>query len=329
MSGSRTAVGVVHWGGKADTLACLRSVAASQLPADPLLVIDNGTSMLTDAEIRAAAPGALFLAVPENLGFAGAANLAIRHALGAGAEFVMLLNNDAVLEPGCLAELVRVARSAPDVGAVGAKVLSAADPRRLWTAYVRLTYRAALVRLVGKDQLDGPRFTHVRDVDGVPGCAILFARGALERVGLLDDRFFAYHEDVDWCTTARRLGFRIRFAPDARVIHRGGASLAANNDPVHYLAARNTVLFARKHARARDWCKLAVTIGGSLPLEYVRRRARGAAVRPLRFLVRGYVDGVLRREIPYQALGLRPYPDAVDVPRDRAIEIESATWTGR
>ncbi|TMA60670.1 MAG: glycosyltransferase [Deltaproteobacteria bacterium] len=162
----RAAAVVLHWGAKADTLTCLRSLAASAVPPTPLVVIDNGTGALARAEVAAAARGAELLAVPENLGFAGGANLGIRHALAADADFVLLLNNDATVEPGCLGELVRTARGREGVAAVGAKVLAADDPGRLWAAYGRLTYRAALVELVGHGEPDGPRFAAVEEVDG-------------------------------------------------------------------------------------------------------------------------------------------------------------------
>jgi hypothetical protein len=298
---------VLHWGDTADTLACLRSLAASTAPARPLIVVDNGTGALSAPDVTAAAPGAELLRLRENQGYAGGNNAGIQRALGAGAHLVVLVNNDAVLDPGCLAELIRVARgSGPRVGAVGAKVLSAADPARLWMAWGRLTYRAALVERVGQGEPDGPRFGELREADWVSGCALLLARPALEEVGLLDERFFAYHEDVDWCTSARARGYRILFAPGARVVHRGGGSLAARGAArtVCYLSARNTVLFALKHARVRDWLRLAVTTTASLPLEYVRRRRSGEAEQ-VHLLVRGYVDGLLGREPPYAALGLR------------------------
>src|SRR5205085_11565470 len=101
------------------------------------------------------------------------------------------------------------------------------------------------------------------------------------------------------CTSARAHGYRILFAPAARVVHRGGGSLATR-----YLTARNTVLFARKHARARDWLRLAAAIGASLPLEYIRRRRNGYA-RDVRQLSRGYIDGLLGRDVPFAALGSR------------------------
>ena len=299
------AVLVLHWGRKEDTLACLRSVAASDLPPRLLLVVDNGTGVLRPEEVAAAAPRAELLALPENLGFAGGSNVAIRRALAAGAESVVLLNNDALLGPDCLAELARVAGSRERVGAVGAKVLSATDPSILWLAWGRLTYRAALVELVGQGEADGPRFDELREVDWVPGCAMLLTRAALEAVGLFDERFFAYHEDVDWCTSAREAGFRILFAPGARVIHRGGGSLAAQGpaSAVRYLSARNTILFARKHARLADWLRLGATIATSLPRAYWRPPAGGEAV--VRLLLRGYRDGLLGAPLPHRSLGLR------------------------
>ncbi len=303
---SAPAIGVVvlHWGDAADTLACLRSVATSRFSARPLVVVDNGTGALSPAMVEAAAPGARLVGLPENVGYAGGNNAGIRQALEAGAAYVVLVNNDGILAPDCLGELARVAVEAgPRLGAVGAKVFSAADPARLWMAYGRLTYRAALVERVGQGEPDGPRFADVREADWVSGCVILLARPALEDVGLLDERFFAYHEDVDWCTSARARSWRILFAPAARAVHRGGGSLAARGAArtVRYLSARNTVLFARKHAGPRDWLRLGVTIGASLPLEYLRRREG----EDLRLLVRGYLDGLLGRELPYAALGLR------------------------
>jgi len=301
----RVAVSVLHFGAKADTLACLASVAASRTRPAWLFVLDNGTGSLDSAEVTAAAPGASLLRVPENLGFAGGHNLLVRQALDAGATHVMLLNNDAVVDPGCLEALVHAA-AAPRVGAVGAKVLAADDPGRLWLAWGRVTWRAALVERVGRGAPDAPPFDRAREVEWVPGCAMLLARDALEAVGGLDERFFAYHEDVDWCVSARAHGFRILFAPDARVIHRGEGSLADRGaaNPARYLSARNSVLFARKHAGPLEWLRLALSVGASLPLEGLRARRRGEG-GVARLLWRGYRDGLFRRDLPLQELGLR------------------------
>jgi len=306
-SALRVAVSVLHWGpSAADTLACLQSVAASTHPAAPLIVVDNGTGALAPADVAAAAPGAVLLAVDENLGFAGGHNLAMRHALDAGADAVLLLNNDATLEPACLGELARVAAEQGRVGAVGAKVLSSDDPRRLWLAWGRITYRAALVERVGRDAVDGPEFDRLLDVAWVPGCTILLTRAALEEVGFLDEHFFAYHEDVDWCVRARRRHFRVLFAPGARAAHRGEGSLGGRGpaNPARYLSARNSVLFARRHGTFAEKLKLATTVGGSLARELVTGALSGD-LAVTRLLLRGYLDGLRDRPLPLRELGLR------------------------
>jgi GT2 family glycosyltransferase len=298
----RVGVVVLHFGDPTDTLSCVRSVTASRQPAEPLVVIDNGTGTLEEADLRAAAPGVTFVVVPENLGFAGGANFGIRRALDAGADAVLLLNNDARVEADCLGELARVAASDARIGAVGAKVLSAARGDTLWAAWGVLTWRAALVEMVGRGMGDGPRFSERRDVDAVPGCVMLLTGAALADVGLLDEEFFAYHEDLDWCVRARRRGWRIVFAPAARAHHRGEGSFAQAGPatPARYLSARNTVVFARKHARLLESAGLALRIAMSLPVKWLTGDRAATAL-----LARGYLDGLLRRPIPYRELGLR------------------------
>jgi GT2 family glycosyltransferase len=302
----RAAVVVVHWGSRSNTLTCLRSVGESTLRPSPLVVVDNGTGTLTPENVTSAEPHAILLSLPENLGFGGGTNVGIRRALAEGANYVLLLNNDALLAPGCLAALVRVARRGPRIAAVGAKVLAMRQPNMLWMAYGRLTYRAALVQLVGQGEIDEQQFNEVCEVDFVGGCSMLMTREAIEEVGLLDDRFFAYHEDLDWCTTARRRGFRILYAPDAEIAHQGEGSLGENGEAnaARYLSARNAVLFAKKHATLREWLRLSVTVGFSLPRAYLRGWRNGDT-GTVRLLALGYRDGLLGRDVPYRLLGLR------------------------
>src|SRR5262249_43060677 len=151
------------------TLRCLASVATSRLPPAWLFVLDNGTGSLAEAEVEHVAPGSVLLRAPENLGFAGGHNVVMRRALDAGATHVLVLNNDATVEPGCLGAL-RPAAAGPRGAAVGARVLAAADPATLWLAWGRVTWRAALVERVGRGAPDGPPYDEVREVEWVPGC---------------------------------------------------------------------------------------------------------------------------------------------------------------
>ena len=298
----RLAVVVVHWRDVDETRACLGSLAAE--PPDDVIVVDNGGReplALADAPVPAR-----IVRLEENRGYAGGANAGIAVALESGARVVLVLNNDARRAPGAQAAARRALAADSRIAVVGAKVVTREDPRRLWLAWGRVTYRQSLVALVGADASDGPDWNVERDVDWVAGCAMWLRSSALRALGSFDATFFAYHEEVDWCARARERGWRVVYSPAAVVSHTGRGS---HGDPAairirKYFAARNTILYAQKHAGALDWMKLAAFLGASLPLELAWHLARGDAGDVLMKL-RGVRDAVLGREPPYRALELR------------------------
>jgi GT2 family glycosyltransferase len=191
------------------------------------------------------------------------------------------------------------------IGVVGAKVLTREDPRRLWLAWGRVTYGPSLVRLVGADERDAPAWNVQRDVDWVAGCALWFRRAALERVGLLDERFFAYHEEVDWCARARRDDWRVVYAPSVVVSHtgRGSGGSPASIRIRKYFGARNSVLFAAKHGSWGECATLAAGLLGSLPLQFLWQLPRGGAGDVL-LKFAGIRDALTGRRPPFERLGL-------------------------
>jgi GT2 family glycosyltransferase len=296
---------VLDWNGGADALRAVESALASDHPTLDVLLVDNASREPVLDEARRRFPALETVRNPRNLGYAGGNNVGIRLALARGAEYVLLLNNDARLEPRAVGEMVAVARRDPAIAAVGAKILRDDDPRRLWLAWGELSYRQSLVRLVGEDVPDGPRFVGERDVPWVSGCAILLARRALEAIGPLDEEYFAYHEEVDWCARARERGLRVVWTSRAVVVHRGRASSggAAYVSRRQYLTARNMVRFVARHGTALQRAKFAAFLVGSLPFQYLRRLPTGEA-EGVRQKLRGIRDALLNRPIPRAQLGL-------------------------
>jgi GT2 family glycosyltransferase len=294
---------VVHWQDPEDTLGCVRSLEAE--PDVPVVVVDNGSHEPVGDLLAARAPHVTCLRNPRNLGYAGGANLGIRAALARGAGTILLLNNDVRIRAGATAAALGVLAGDPRVAVVGPKVLTREDPQRLWLAFGRVTWRQSLVALCGADAPDGPSWSVQRDVDWVAGCAMWFRASVLERIGLLDETFFAYHEEVDWCTRARRQGWRVVYCPDAVVTHTGRGT-AGGTRAVRirkYFGARNTILFARKHASPREWATLALFLGTSLPLQLVWHLPRGDA-GDVWLKVRGVADAIAGRPPPLGELGL-------------------------
>jgi hypothetical protein len=280
-------------------------LASRHAPLDVVLV-DNASREPILEEVRRRHPEVRTISNPRNLGYTGGNNVGIALLLAGGADYVFVLNNDARVRPDTVSELVAVASRDPRIAAVGAKVLREDDPGRLWMAWGEVTYHQSLVRLVGHDERDGPRFASERDVGWVSGAAILLSRHALLDIGPFDEEFFAYHEEVDWCATARERGYRIVFAPRAVVTHRGQASSGGAGAYVsrrQYLTARNMIRFVRKHASRAERLRFAAFLAADLPLSYVRRlltREQAGVVLKLR----GIYDSLRGRPIPRAELGL-------------------------
>jgi GT2 family glycosyltransferase len=239
----RLAAVVLNWNGGDDTLAALAS-----LEGVDTVCVDNGSTDGSDRAVEERFPGVDLLRAGENRGYAGGNNLGIRRALEHGADWILLLNNDAVAEPGLLDALARAAEERPDAGLLACKVLF---PDGRTVQYAGAEFRAWLGysgRLRGHGRPD--RFHEAVDVGRVDGAAFAVSRAAIDRAGLLDEWLFAYVEDVEWSLRIRRAGFAAVFVPDARVRHRGSASSggAASTTNLYY-STRNTIVVAERHRR--------------------------------------------------------------------------------
>lgn len=298
----------VNWNQPRLTQECVRSLAAGARVPRWLIVVDNGSRADPTSLVRAVHAETIVVRNARNLGFAAAANIGIEQAVRLGAEAVLIVNNDAVVAPACVAELVAALERHERLAAVGAKTLTQEQPPRIHTAYGVLTYHGPLVRQEGWMDPDITRYSEFAEVDYISGCAMLLRRSAVERVGLLDPDFFAYHEDLDWCIRARRAGYRVAYVPSAIVYHRMHASTGGGYlSPITYLSARNAILFVRKNANWRERLEYAIRLPVNLMKEGVFRYRRGE-LAGFRLRLRGVRDGLLGRPVPLRDLGLDSAP---------------------
>lgn len=245
---------VVNWNRPEDTLACVRSLFAAGQAAERIILIDNGSHDDSVARLRAAVPAITLVTNSDNLGFAEGSNVGIRLALKAGADLVLLLNNDAIVDPGCLAALAEAALAHPDAGFLGAKICYLEDPGRIWMGKPVWDARTCRFAHEGIHQLDAESGLHApSEASYVCGCAMMVTRRALETVGLMDPRFFCYFEEVDWCFRGARHGFRSLYVPAAKVWHKVSASSGGKQTPVVcYFRTRNRLLWAERHLTAHQ-----------------------------------------------------------------------------
>ncbi len=219
----------------------------------------------------------------------------------------MLVNNDTTADRHFIRELVNVAETDPQIAVVGPKVMQLDAPDRIWAVYGAVNYCQQLVKVWGHNQ-PITRFSSQKDVEFVVGCGVMLSMKAVAEVGDFDERFFAYHDEVDWCKRARDKGYRVVYAPKALMWHKGCASTGGfesyYNPALRYLVARNSVLYAKKHARPHEWLKFMASLAVSLPVGFVRKALTGN-IRGYLFRFRGVRAGFTGSEIPFEELGLR------------------------
>jgi GT2 family glycosyltransferase len=288
---------ILTWNRRDEVLGAVRSLARLSYRNFVPIVVDNASEDDTIEVLRAAFPDVKILANNRNLGYTGGNNVGIRYALEQGAEYVMLLNNDARVHRFLIDRLLAVMQSDERIAVVGPKNLYEHNPDWIWGAWAEVSYGPMLTRIHGRNELDGPKFAGIRDVDQVIGCGYLWRRAALEDIGLLDTQFFGYHEDVDWCWRARRRAWRVVFCGDAIVYHKGGVSTDKRYRramPVMYFLGRNAILFTRKHGTGWDMARILLnSIRGSLSRSV--RDGRGRITKREQEFLRGILDGLRGR----------------------------------
>ncbi len=203
---------VLSYNNFADTDECLRSLAAQDYQPQRTVLVDTGSSDGSLARLKSA--WGEFVTVvenPDNLGVAAGYNVGIRLALEMGADYIATCNNDVVLDPGFISALVQAFDARPDAGVIAPLIMYFDRPDLVWSAGATMgrlfgcsVQRYATRRLDSLAGLVGASLP----VDWLTTCATLFRASALDDTGLLDERLFFGHDDVDWCLRARQRGYR-------------------------------------------------------------------------------------------------------------------------
>lgn len=265
MNFPRAAVIVLNWNGGRETLDCLASLRRLDYPCFDVVVVDNGSTDGSTQAIRESFPEVWVIETGANLGFTGGNNVGIRHALDREADYVLLLNHDTEVASDSLTHLVRAAEADSRMGMAGPLIYYYDHPEIIWSAGGAIDPQRGQAQMVGIDEPDSGRYGSTpREVDFVSGCALLVRSSVLERVGLLDERFFAYYEEVEWCIRVRRAGYHILNVPRAKVWHKISPGRRAASPVVHYYMTRNRLLLLKcTQLGVRAWFH-------TLVLEYLR-----------------------------------------------------------
>ena len=245
---------ILNWNGYKDTAECLQSLCRLSYPSYEVIVADNDSADGSVSRLKEKFKDIIFLENKENLGFAGGNNVGFQYALRYGADYVLLLNNDTIVDPNLLDILVKVGEADKRIGVIGPKIYCYPDSSRLWGVGGEIDMKHGKTYHTGYHEVERGQWDRMRDVDYVSGCAMMIKREVLEKVGLLDERFFLYYEETDFCMRARESGFRIVYMPDAKIWHKVSNTVGSINGPVYtYYMTRNRLLFMRMYMDESQW----------------------------------------------------------------------------
>jgi GT2 family glycosyltransferase len=248
----RVSIIILNWNGWRDTVECVESSLKVTYPNYEILIVDNGSTDESVAELRARFPKVPMLCLPENRYYAGGNNAGIRHALAAGADYIMLLNNDTVVHPDFLNPLVDAMEEDPTLAAVGGTLYYDRNFTVIQTAGAYLDLRTGKVFTMGNGEKEVGQYGQKREVDYICGAAILMRSEAFRQIGLLDEKLKLYSEESDWCLRAMKNGFKILFVPNSRVFHKGSVSSNSIRPLAMYLIIRNKIWLIKRHATLRQ-----------------------------------------------------------------------------
>ncbi|MDP1721735.1 MAG: glycosyltransferase family 2 protein [Candidatus Gottesmanbacteria bacterium] len=278
---SYVAIILVNWNGKKDTLECLASLRQVKSQKSPpkvdqplaekvkVIVVDNGSTDGSVEAIRNNFPDVEVIETGRNLGFSGGNNAGIRRAREQGADFVWLLNNDTVVDKNALTTLIDACRDSR-VGIAGSKIYFASGReyhkeryqetelgKVIWYAGGFIDWENMYASHRGVDEVDKGQYDKTEETLFVTGCSMMVRKEVFEKIGLFDEKFFAYLEDLDYCLRAKRAGYKLLYAPQSVVWHKNAGSSGVGSETHQYYMTRNRLLMGMRYASIRTKFALA------------------------------------------------------------------------
>lgn len=242
------AIVLLNWNGLDDTLACLKSLQSITYSNYKIVVIDNGSDNNEAAKIKKEYPNIHLIKNKKNLGFTGGCNQGIEYGLSTGANYILLLNNDTTVKNDFLTKLVSFYKAEPTAG-VACSLILYPDKKTIWFAGGKMFLGITRHLMKGIDLQSANLTASAFKSDFVPGGCFLISSKLIKEIGKLDNRYFIYYEDMDWCYRAKNHGYFAYVVPDSIIYHKkssssGEGGKAKFSKVPAYLIARNGVWFA-------------------------------------------------------------------------------------
>lgn len=252
-------------------LDCILHIQKLDYPVQEIILVDNASTDGSVEAVRDKFPDVTLIVNDENYGAIEGKNIGLRKALEFGVDYIYMVDNDIVVDPSSLTELIGVADNDSEAGLVGTIMYDYSKPDIILSAGGIIDFTQNVTRGRGVNEKDVGQFNRIEEVDHLWGGAILLNRKVLERVGLFDPGYIGYwFEDTDLSVRVKNAGFKIVFCPLAKVWHKPHATEEQFSYRKKYLATRNAVRFMKKYATPLNWVKYLFFVFAGLPYMFIR-----------------------------------------------------------
>lgn len=250
MTSKRVSIILVNYKNYNDTLKCLKSLEKINYPNISIIVVDNDSKdnsveiirKHTDKRVRIVESGF-------NGGFAFGNNIGIRMALEDNSDYVLLLNNDTIVDKGFLPSLICAAEKDENVGIVSSRIMFYPDTDIIWYAGGRVDWNNLRAIHYGLKEKVTDKYLNETVVDFASGCCMLIPKKVIEAVGLLPEEYFMYYEDMDYCIKVKDKGFKIKYVPESVIYHCVSSSGGGDGSPFTIeWQARSRRMFWKKYS---------------------------------------------------------------------------------
>lgn len=211
-----------------------------------LILVDNGSCENLEKNFRNHYPDLIYIRSEKNLGFAGGNNLGVLQATG---EFLLFLNNDTELSEDLIPILIEEMTKNPEIGLISPLIMYYEEKNVIqYAGFSKMNYTTARNISIGKNEVDNKSYETSYETGYIHGAAMMCRRSDLEKAGLMDENYFLYYEELDWCEKFRKAGKKIWFTGRARIYHKESMSVGKDSATKTYFMHRNRMLFIRKNA---------------------------------------------------------------------------------
>ena len=239
---------ILNWNGKEDTIECLESLKNITYPNYEILIVDNGSTDGSTEFFEKKYPSIEIIKNQENLGFAEGNNVGVYKVIERGTEYLLLLNNDTIVDPEFLTELVVVAESNERIGIVGPMIYFYDKKDVIQSFGSKFIKFTGKIYTYGCGLQDKGQFNKTEEKELITGCVMLINKEVIEKIGCFDPVYFAYWEDVDLCTRTLKSNYKIVVTPKSKVWHKGSKSTGGYmNKNAYYYHVRNSIYYYYKN----------------------------------------------------------------------------------